>query len=102
MSSSYQNLDLSSSPTASQITPEVLISLRQKLQETRKLHTALSAEKVRNDALIAQLRALLGLPAQAPITTTTDSADSDTAKAEPTHPPTTFSDTFSFLTNQPS
>ncbi|KAF1923245.1 uncharacterized protein M421DRAFT_104589 [Didymella exigua CBS 183.55] len=40
-------------------TPEKLYALRRKLVETRKLHVALLAEKRRNEATLAQLRALL-------------------------------------------
>lgn len=40
-------------------TPEKLYSLRRKLAETQKLHAALLAEKRRNEATIAQLKALL-------------------------------------------
>ncbi|KAF2103721.1 hypothetical protein NA57DRAFT_22339, partial [Rhizodiscina lignyota] len=56
----YQDLNLPS-PASSDpnITPESLRLLRRKLQETRKLHSALAAEKARNDALLSQLRSLI-------------------------------------------
>lgn len=40
-------------------TPEKLYTLRRKLVETQKLHSALLAEKRRNETIIEQLRALL-------------------------------------------
>lgn len=43
----------------STLTPEALHALRRKLIETQKLNAALVAEKKRNDAQIARLRALL-------------------------------------------
>ncbi|EKG12443.1 Centromere protein Mis12 [Macrophomina phaseolina MS6] len=42
-----------------QPTPESVQALRRKVHETNKLHTALRAEKARNNALLAQLRGLL-------------------------------------------
>jgi kinetochore protein Mis12/MTW1 len=43
----------------SKLTPDALFTLRRKLIETKKLNEALVAEKNRNDAQIARLRALL-------------------------------------------
>jgi kinetochore protein Mis12/MTW1 len=43
----------------SKLTPDALFTLRRKLIETKKLNEALVAEKKRNDAQIARLRALL-------------------------------------------
>ncbi|OJD34570.1 mis12 domain-containing protein [Diplodia corticola] len=65
----YQGLQLpytsttSSSPTPLPTplpTPESVQALRRKVQETNKLHSALLAERARNDALLTQLRGLLG------------------------------------------
>ncbi|KAH7066919.1 Mis12 domain-containing protein [Paraphoma chrysanthemicola] len=53
----YENIQ---SPTKdSNLTPETLFTLRRKLAETQKLNAALVAEKQRNEAQIARLRALL-------------------------------------------
>jgi kinetochore protein Mis12/MTW1 len=43
----------------SKLTPDAIFTLRRKLIETKKLNEALVAEKKRNDAQIARLRALL-------------------------------------------
>ncbi|KAK8182907.1 putative MIND kinetochore complex component Mtw1 [Phyllosticta citribraziliensis] len=45
-----------------QPTPESVQALRQKVLETSKLQTALLVEKARNEALLTQLRSLLGAP----------------------------------------
>ena len=76
------------------ITTETLLALRQKLQETRKLHAALAAEKARNDALISQLRTLLSL--QKP------NNDPNAGPQTQTSNGTAPTQTFSFLTEQPS
>ncbi|KAK8152980.1 putative MIND kinetochore complex component Mtw1 [Phyllosticta citrichinensis] len=47
---------------SNQPTPESVQALRQKLSETSKLQTALLVEKARNEALLTQLRSLLGAP----------------------------------------
>ncbi|KAF2843468.1 hypothetical protein M501DRAFT_1028264 [Patellaria atrata CBS 101060] len=58
--SHYEDLTLpTSDPTTPPPSPHALLSLRRKLQETQKLHTALLAEKARNDALLTQFRSLL-------------------------------------------
>lgn len=49
-------------PSNPNLTPSSLHTLRRKLQETQKLHSALVAEKTRNEALIRQLRSLLQPP----------------------------------------
>ncbi|KAF2034100.1 Mis12 domain-containing protein [Setomelanomma holmii] len=59
----YENLQAPSKD--SKLDPEVLFNLRRKLVETQKLNAALEAEKNRNEAQIAKLRALLQ-PAIAP------------------------------------
>ncbi|KAB2577588.1 putative mis12 domain protein [Lasiodiplodia theobromae] len=59
----YQDLQLPNTSTSSSTplpTPESVQALRRKVQETNKLHTALLAEKARNEALLTQLRGLLG------------------------------------------
>ncbi|KAB2105511.1 hypothetical protein AG0111_0g6405 [Alternaria gaisen] len=53
----YENLE--PPPKDSKLTPEALYTLRRKLIETQKLNAALVAEKTRNEAQIARLRALL-------------------------------------------
>ncbi|KAH8699142.1 putative MIND kinetochore complex component Mtw1 [Talaromyces proteolyticus] len=50
---------LSFNPNAEAPTPESINLQRKKLQETRKLQQALRRESARNDAVIAQLRAVL-------------------------------------------
>ncbi|EOD47248.1 putative mis12 domain protein [Neofusicoccum parvum UCRNP2] len=58
----YQDLQLpntSNSSSSPQPTPESVQALRRKVNETSKLHTALLAEKARNEALLTQLRGLL-------------------------------------------
>lgn len=57
MLTSTQNLQIP--PKDNTLTPEALHALRRKLTETSKLHSALLAEKTRNEAQIAKLRALL-------------------------------------------
>jgi kinetochore protein Mis12/MTW1 len=52
-----QGLDLHPSPGAP--TPETILALRKKLQETKKLNRALRQESDRNDAIISQLRSIL-------------------------------------------
>ncbi|KAF1364470.1 hypothetical protein EJ07DRAFT_99798 [Lizonia empirigonia] len=79
-------------PTADTWTPEKLYTLRRKLAETHKLHVALLAEKTRNDAQLAQLRALLS---PAPTTKRESTSPSRTA---PSHSPATFA----FLTHTPA
>ncbi|EOA85370.1 uncharacterized protein SETTUDRAFT_137990 [Exserohilum turcica Et28A] len=56
----YENLQ--APPKDSNLTPEALYALRRKLVETQKLHAALVAEKTRNEAQIARLKALLEPP----------------------------------------
>ncbi|KAM4062203.1 mis12 protein [Hirsutella rhossiliensis] len=67
----YDGLDL---PLASSHSPqhqvdrptvESVTALRRRLQASQKLHVALEAERVRNDALLRKLKALLGLRDQA-------------------------------------
>lgn len=67
----YDGLDL---PLASSRNPqhesdlptvESVTALRRRLQASQKLHVALEAERVRNDALLRKLKSLLGLPDQA-------------------------------------
>ncbi|PIG84740.1 Mis12 domain protein [Aspergillus arachidicola] len=53
----YEGLDLNPSPDAP--TPDTIVALRKKLQETKKLNRALKQETARNDAVISQLRSIL-------------------------------------------
>ncbi|KAL2871813.1 MIND complex subunit MTW1 [Aspergillus lucknowensis] len=53
----YENISLKPSPDAP--TPETILALRQKLQETKKLNRALKQESARNEVLISQLRTVL-------------------------------------------
>ncbi|KAL2809308.1 Mis12 protein-domain-containing protein [Aspergillus granulosus] len=53
----YQNISLNPSPDAP--TPETILALRQKLQETKKLNRALKQESARNEVMISQLKAIL-------------------------------------------
>ncbi|KAI9368752.1 Mis12 protein-domain-containing protein [Aspergillus egyptiacus] len=53
----YENISLNPSPDAP--TPESILALRQKLQETKKLNRALKQESARNELMISQLRAML-------------------------------------------
>ncbi|RAR11869.1 mis12 domain-containing protein [Stemphylium lycopersici] len=57
----YENIQPPSKDTH-HLTPEALYTLRRKLIETQKLNAALVAEKTRNEAQIARLRALLQPP----------------------------------------
>ncbi|OMP82904.1 Kinetochore-associated protein MTW1 [Diplodia seriata] len=59
----FQGLQLPNASTSASTplpTPESVQALRRKVQETNKLHSALLAERARNDALLKQLRSLLG------------------------------------------
>ncbi|KAK8224156.1 Mis12 domain protein [Phyllosticta paracitricarpa] len=58
----YENVQVPGSAAENQPTPESVQALRQKVLETSKLQTALLVEKKRNEALISQLRGLLGAP----------------------------------------
>ncbi|KAK7517416.1 Mis12 domain-containing protein [Phyllosticta citriasiana] len=58
----YENVQVPGSAAENQPTPESVQALRQKVLETSKLQTALVVEKKRNEALISQLRGLLGAP----------------------------------------
>ncbi|KAL3448684.1 Mis12 protein-domain-containing protein [Aspergillus insuetus] len=53
----YENISLNPSPDAP--TPETILALRQKLQETKKLNRALKQESARNEVMISQLKAIL-------------------------------------------
>lgn len=92
----YNGLDTSKTrPEGQDWTPEKLYTLRRKLVETQKLHTALLAEKARNEAQIAQLRALL------------QPRSTQQMKRESTSPPQAEHSlngdgTFAFLTHTPA
>ncbi|ORY13791.1 Mis12 protein-domain-containing protein [Clohesyomyces aquaticus] len=95
----YKNLTIP--PANPTITPEYLYTLRRKLEETRKLHSALLAEKTRNEALLAKLRTLI----QPPTTTAKQEPRSSTSPTKPHHdgPGTNQTDpNFSFLTHTPA
>ncbi|KAL5342441.1 Mis12 protein-domain-containing protein [Aspergillus crustosus] len=53
----YENISLISSHDAP--TVDVILALRQKLQETKKLNRALKQESARNDVVISQLKTIL-------------------------------------------
>ncbi|OJJ45753.1 hypothetical protein ASPZODRAFT_68712 [Penicilliopsis zonata CBS 506.65] len=55
----YENLALGEA-SSNAPTPETILTQRKKLHETRKLNRSLKQEVARNDAMIAQLRAILG------------------------------------------
>lgn len=89
-----KGLDFVTRPDAP--TPESVHLLRRKVQETRKLHSALLAEQSRNTAVIAQLRAMLAPAATAikasPTSSTTkleqtSSEPADAAAVAPPPPP---------------
>jgi kinetochore protein Mis12/MTW1 len=82
-------------PKDSNLTPEALYTLRRKLIETQKLNAALLAEKMRNEAQIARLRALLQ-PASAPKRESTASRQSSEGEAIEN------GGTFGFLTHTPA
>ncbi|KAI8932800.1 hypothetical protein NX059_010288 [Plenodomus lindquistii] len=90
----YENL--SHPPKDPSLTPEALYTLRRKLLETQKLHAALVAEKTRNEAQIARLRALLQ-PSVSKRETRSSSSPSNinTNTASPAAP-------FAFLTHTPA
>ncbi|KAF1950061.1 hypothetical protein CC80DRAFT_529131 [Byssothecium circinans] len=91
----YENLQIPSKDNT--LTPEALQALRRKLVETRKLHTALLAEKTRNEAQIARLRALLQPP---PTSTTTAPKRESTSPSKPSNPPIdSKAAPFAFLTH---
>ncbi|BCS26115.1 MIND complex subunit MTW1 [Aspergillus puulaauensis] len=88
----YENISLSPSPDAP--TVEMILALRQKLQETKKLNRALKQESARNEVMISQLKTILSA-AQ-----TTDSANDTKGKGEPTAAPARKMDLdLSFLTS---
>ena len=92
----YSGLDTSKTrPEGQNWTPEKLYKLRRKLVETQKLHTALLAEKARNEAQIAQLRALLQ-----PQPTQQMKRES-TSPSQAENPPSSEG-TFAFLTHTPA
>ncbi|EAT90234.2 hypothetical protein SNOG_02022 [Parastagonospora nodorum SN15] len=89
----YENLQTPSKDTT--LTPESLYTLRRKLIETQKLNAALAAEKKRNDAQIARLKALL-LPSP-----TKREPRSSTSPAKPNGTQDTTAP-FAFLTHTPA
>ncbi|KAF2642144.1 hypothetical protein P280DRAFT_449634 [Massarina eburnea CBS 473.64] len=88
----YENLQIPAKDNT--LTPEALHALRRKLVETQKLHSALLAEKTRNAAQIARLRALL--QPQAP----TAAGAANRASTDPDEStPSTPAPPFAFLTH---
>ncbi|KAF7592295.1 hypothetical protein BBP40_000426 [Aspergillus hancockii] len=71
----YEGLELNSSPDAP--TPETVLALRKKLQETKKLNRALKQESARNDMIISQLRSILST-AKKPDSATSAKQEGDT------------------------
>ncbi|KAE8350877.1 Mis12 protein-domain-containing protein [Aspergillus coremiiformis] len=53
----YEGLDLN--PSSDAPSPETILGLRKRLQETKRLNRALKQESARNDAIISQLRSIL-------------------------------------------
>ncbi|OCK81614.1 Mis12-domain-containing protein [Lepidopterella palustris CBS 459.81] len=98
----YDNLTLPS-PNTPTPTPESLQLLRRKLQETQKLHSALLAEKTRNEVLLSRLRALLS---PAPSTTSQTARASKTEHSSPTRSETRDASNgagaFAFLSHGPA
>ncbi|KAH7140642.1 Mis12 protein-domain-containing protein [Dactylonectria macrodidyma] len=80
----YEGLDFAASP-ADGPTPESITALRRRLHASQRLHVVLETERARNDALLAKLRASLGLPANSAV------------KAEETSPPSAGDSAFGFL-----
>ncbi|KAF2756940.1 hypothetical protein EJ05DRAFT_48360 [Pseudovirgaria hyperparasitica] len=99
----YENLHLPTSTTLEDQapTPESLMSLRRKLQETQKLHTLLLAEKARNHAVLTQLNPLLTPQSQPPKTSPLPKQEpkSSTSPLNPTKLTDARPD-FSFITTQ--
>ncbi|KAI5457839.1 Mis12 protein-domain-containing protein [Mariannaea sp. PMI_226] len=58
----YEALDLDAPSGADAPTYEGVTALRRRLHASQRLNVALDAERVRNDALLAKLRAALGVP----------------------------------------
>lgn len=79
------------------LTPEFLYTLRRKLIETRKLNTALLAEKNRNDAQIAKLQSLLQ-----PSTTSKREARNSTSPAKASGQNEIGDAPFAFLSHTPA
>lgn len=87
--------NLSTPPKDTTLTPQALHDLRRKLQETQKLHTALLAEKTRNEAQIQRLRSLLQPLAQKKELRSSTSPEKPPASNEADAP-------FAFLTHNPA
>jgi kinetochore protein Mis12/MTW1 len=81
----------------SKFTPEALFTLRRKLVETKRLNAALVAEKTRNDAQIARLRALLQSNEASK-----REPRSSTSPAKPTNSTQNGGAPFAFLTHTPA
>ncbi|KAL7806931.1 hypothetical protein V8C26DRAFT_415459 [Trichoderma gracile] len=58
-------------------TPESITALRRRLQASQKLNAVLEAEKARNEALLRNLRSLLGITSPSDHTTTTKTEDEE-------------------------
>ncbi|KAI1563129.1 Mis12 domain containing protein [Pyrenophora tritici-repentis] len=92
----YENVE--PPPKDTTLTPEALYTLRRKLIETQKLNAALVAEKTRNAAQIARLRALIQ-----PNTTTTTKRETRNSTSPAEQPPNqTTNAPFAFLTHTPA
>lgn len=57
----YEGLDFNGLEAPDRPTAESITALRRRLHASQKLHTALEAERARNDALLVKLRAALGV-----------------------------------------
>ncbi|KIL95866.1 hypothetical protein FAVG1_00604 [Fusarium avenaceum] len=57
----YEGLDFAGLEGPDRPTTESVTALRRRLQASQRLHTALEAERTRNDALLGKLRSVLGV-----------------------------------------
>ncbi|KAL2853362.1 Mis12 protein-domain-containing protein [Aspergillus pseudoustus] len=77
----YENISLNPSPDAP--TPETILALRQKLQETKKLNRALKQESARNEVIISQLKTILSTTKGSDTAENEDKADVEIPGAPP-------------------
>ncbi|CAA9960989.1 Mis12 domain containing protein [Pyrenophora teres f. maculata] len=95
----YENVEPPSKDTT--LTPEALYTLRRKLIETQKLNAALVAEKTRNDAQIARLRALIQ-PNTTTTTTKRETRNSTSPTEQQQQQNKNTNAPFAFLTHTPA
>ncbi|KAK2813817.1 hypothetical protein FQN50_000218 [Emmonsiellopsis sp. PD_5] len=94
----YENLPLGPLP-ANAPTQDSITLQRKKLRETRKLHRRLAEECTRNEAIIAQLRAILSPP---PPSSSEDPTKPNTSHPTLTTTPTPDAPNLSFLVSDPT